>query len=94
MPSDLAIGPLSPRPSKAERERTLNLPRHATAVCLNLAENVPFEEWRDIGRKLGRARSSVQWLIADWWVYGEHRYGAPISAGREPGLKLRDMHEL
>src|SRR4051794_20519265 len=45
------------------------------SIGLNLPKNLSFEDWRDIGRQIGRASSRLQWQIGDWWIYGEHRYG-------------------
>src|SRR3954468_11210715 len=44
-------------------------------VSLPLPEGLPFDVWATIGEGLCRVERSIQWLIGDWWVYGERRYG-------------------
>lgn len=34
-----------------------------------------FEQWLDFGRGLWKLRTSVQWSIGDWLIYGEMVYG-------------------
>jgi hypothetical protein len=89
MPEDMAMGPTSPVASAADRQGILNLLPHASAVGLNLPENLSFEEWREIGRKLGRAKSTLQWWIADWWVHGEHQYGERTHQVESLGLSFQ-----
>ena len=47
----------------------------ASLVHLPLPEGLGVEEWEAIGADLARAARAVQWLIGDWWRYGERRYG-------------------
>jgi hypothetical protein len=54
--------------------------KYATAVSLDLPDELPFEDWRDMGAAFGRASTTLQWLIGDWWHYGCHRYGDRIQA--------------
>jgi len=49
-----------------------------TPVSLTLPVDLKFEEWCDIGGTLGRARNSLQWLIGDWWRYGD-QYGHDLA---------------
>jgi hypothetical protein len=72
-------GQCSRSPFAGDRREILNLLPHAIPVSLNLPENFSFEEWREIGHKLGRAERTLQWWIADWWVHGEHQYGERIQ---------------
>jgi hypothetical protein len=49
--------------------------RQKTATSLNLPADLPLAEWLKIGKALCRTESSFQWYVADWWAFGEHRYG-------------------
>jgi hypothetical protein len=35
-----------------------------------------LKTWQEIGHKLALAERSVAWWIGDWWICGDHRYGA------------------
>src|ERR1700757_1349823 len=89
MPEDLAIGPTSPVASAADRQGILNLLPHATLVGLNLPESLLFEEWHEIGQKLGRTERTLQWWIGDWWVHGNHHYGERIQQVENLGLSFK-----
>lgn len=54
----------------------------ADAVCLELQPQMGFEDWLEVGATLGRWQGSLQWLIGDWWNYGEHAYGEKIQSVR------------
>jgi len=56
---------------------TLDLPEQAisTTTSLTLPEGLTKDQWVAIGATLGESDSSLRWWIADWWVYGDHRYG-------------------
>ena len=54
---------------------------------LSLPENLPFEDWRDIGVQLARASGRLNWLIGDWWAFGLHRYGE-----RKAVVQSEDWH--
>jgi len=47
-----------------------------TATSLTPSSELSPEEHEEIGQALGRLRQSTTWWIGDWWVYGEHKYGA------------------
>lgn len=32
-------------------------------------------DWIETGKILAKADAAMQWLIGDWWAYGEHKYG-------------------
>jgi hypothetical protein len=90
MPNDMAMRPASPVASaEADGKEILNLSPHATAIGLNLPETCSFEEWREIGQKLGRAKRTLQWWIGDWWVHGEHHYGDRIQQVEDFGLSFQ-----
>jgi hypothetical protein len=47
----------------------------AERTGLKLADEVPFETWRDVGARLGRISDASAWWIADWVFQGQWRYG-------------------
>jgi hypothetical protein len=52
-----------------------SLAPYMTAVGLNLPENLEFDDWLEVGRRLARTETGLQWAIGDWWVHGEWKYG-------------------
>lgn len=64
----------------------LSLPGEITETGLTLPENLPYDEWREIGRQLQRAERSLMWWIGDWWAYGEHTYGSRKELVESEGL--------
>jgi hypothetical protein len=44
-----------------------------TPLGMEVAGTLTHEEWREIGRRLGRAMRSAAFVIGDWLVYGEGR---------------------
>lgn len=68
---------------------------HLTPLGLDLPEDLPFDEWESIGRRLQRVNAAMQWLIGDWIRFGENHYGemyaqAIQETGRDDG-SLRNM---
>jgi hypothetical protein len=55
----------------------LDLPEEVicTTTSLTLPKGLTKDQWVAIGTTLGKSDSSLRWWIADWWVYGDHRYG-------------------
>jgi hypothetical protein len=46
-----------------------------TPTSLKLPQKLSLEDWKEIGARLGRAHTGMQWIIGDWWDYGWHKYG-------------------
>jgi len=46
-----------------------------TRLGLELPDNLPYEQWELIGRKLRSVERAIQWLIGDWIRFGESHYG-------------------
>lgn len=59
-----------------ELERTGAL----TKTSLELPADLPFDTWIAMGRFLGTIYRSSMWLIGDWIVAGEDRYGEADSS--------------
>src|SRR5215468_4669824 len=47
----------------------------STATSLTLPKDLSKDQWVAIGTALGKSDACLRWWIADWWIYGEHRYG-------------------
>lgn len=47
-----------------------------TSTGIRFNEELSFEEWNQLGQKLGEIGKSIGFIIGDWINYGEGRYGA------------------
>lgn len=55
---------------------------HSTGAAI--PEGTTFDQWAEMGRKIGQAATAFQMAVGDWLVYGqEHFEGAPALAGME-----------
>src|ERR1700751_3969497 len=63
--------------TRAVHPIALDLPEEVicTTTSLTLPKGLTKDQWITIGTTLGKSDSSLRWWIADWWVYGDHRYG-------------------
>ncbi len=64
---------------------------------LEIGGEVSFAEWRRLAPKIGSAVRSCAFVVGDWLVYGEDRFGAQLSLpGIDPGPKRaisRDQYD-
>jgi hypothetical protein len=51
-------------------------------------QQLTFDEWVGAGKVLGRATSSLHWLLGDWWCYGRFDYGDRCKALASSGIGL------
>lgn len=59
-----------------------------TKAGLRLPDGMDFDEWVEVGQRLGRVASSSTWWLADWLFYGEWEYGTKYEDGvRLTGLE-------
>jgi N6-adenosine-specific RNA methylase IME4 len=63
------------------------------SLSLDLAPDLPFDEWCDYGRKLCAGAKVVNWWIGDWWISGSHRYGERAQAAAQ-GIFGREYQSL
>jgi hypothetical protein len=42
---------------------------------LTIPEATTQEGWENIGRQLGRVESSYQFMVGDWWNFGDQKWG-------------------
>src|SRR5947209_15826562 len=56
-------------------DAALAIPGRAVACGLELQPGLPFEEWAEVGRTLGRMDRALRWWIGDWLAYGEREFG-------------------
>jgi N6-adenosine-specific RNA methylase IME4 len=61
----------------------LALPGHASAVGLELPEDLTEAEWRQVGDVLKSAERSLMWWIGDWLRFGEKRWGEKYAEAQE-----------
>ncbi|MCH8151500.1 MAG: hypothetical protein IH830_03900 [Planctomycetes bacterium] len=66
-----------------------------TAVSLEVDAGITFERWSEVGRRLGQITSGVSWWVADWWAFGERKYGERAALrddrGRIHGFKYESL---
>jgi len=46
-----------------------------TPVGMNLPAVLNEEQWNDIGDQVLRLDNATNWMLGDWWVFGQHKYG-------------------
>ncbi len=46
-----------------------------TKTGMEIPENTTEKAWEGIGQRLGDTLTVYQWLVGDWWVFGEEHYG-------------------
>lgn len=54
-----------------------------TRTRLILPENLPFEQWEQVGETLKSIEKSVHWWLGDWLAYGERTYGETYAQAAE-----------
>lgn len=69
-----------------KRNLPVSIPRSAgtiTSTSWTAPADLTFEQWMVAGKALASVRSTIIWVLADWWVHGEHAYGERVKALRE-----------
>lgn len=80
-------------------------PARITETGIHFDGDLTFEQWCEIGRKVGRIARTSLFLVGDWLVYGQDRWNAGerfekmpqeqaeryLQAMRETGLELRTL---
>ena len=56
------------KPTRIDSKITL------TRNCLQISDELSFEEWQSIAARFGAAMSSAAFVIGDWIVYGEDHF--------------------
>jgi hypothetical protein len=54
-----------------------------TPTALTLLDELDFEEWEEIGARLGQLRDMTAWAFGDWLLFGEAVYGELAAQGIE-----------
>ncbi len=44
-------------------------------LALPLTDDLRFEDWVELGKRLAHIERGVQWSLGAWWAFGLHRYG-------------------
>jgi hypothetical protein len=47
-----------------------------TATHAEFHPLLPFEAWREMGRKMDRHANAVSWWLGDWLAFGRFKYGS------------------
>jgi hypothetical protein len=47
-----------------------------TPVSMTLPENINENQWNDIGDQVFRLENASNWILGDWWAFGQHKYGS------------------
>lgn len=70
------------------------LEQRGSSLGLDIADDLPFDEWVEMGRRLRQAVDRAGWWVGDWVNYGEVTYGGKYELALEvTGMKypaLRD----
>lgn len=77
------------RTGSVERQTNRAAATVASRTGLTIPENLTFDEWMSIGRRLFAVIESTAWALGDWLAYGEWRYGEKYRVALEEfSLKL------
>ena len=69
-----------------------SVPGTISRTGLELPEDLPIEEWKEIGLTLCEVSQSVMWWIGDWIRYGEGAYGEVYNqALEETGYEYKTL---
>lgn len=55
-----------------------------TRTGLSLPDDLTEIDWEEFGRKLGNVETSYQWMVGDWWVFGNSKYGDRAHIVKSP----------
>jgi hypothetical protein len=56
---------------------------------------LPYDTWRDIGVRIGRAGTRFQFVVGDWLLFGEQKYGAKYLEAQDlTGLSYGTLANL
>lgn len=74
---------------------TLGPAARANSTGLVMSEGLDFDEWADVGERLGRLAGSSAWWIGDWVDYGFWEYGKKYEeALARTGLAAQTLMNL
>jgi hypothetical protein len=62
---------------------------------VDLPETTTFEEWQEIGQMLQSRAKAIMWLIGDWFLFGEDRFGelAAQSIADDTGYSAKTVQQ-
>lgn len=65
-----------------------------TQSGLSLSEDMPLEQWEEVGEKLSGMTKHMQWWWGDWLNFGERKYGEKYTSAIEKfGLSLKTAQQ-
>ncbi|HEV8542779.1 MAG TPA: hypothetical protein VGR78_10345 [Verrucomicrobiae bacterium] len=63
-------------------------------LLLKLPEELPMEEWANIGRELCRTDQVMKWWIGDWAAFGLRKYGQLKEFAEMNGLNYQSLANM
>lgn len=61
---------------------------------LSLPEEMPMQEWADIGRKLVRSDQVLKWWLGDWAAFGVRKYGQLKEFAEANSINYQTLRKL
>jgi hypothetical protein len=52
-------------------------------IGLRLSPVLPYDDWLELGRRVGKHADASLWWLGDWLVYGRYKYGRRYKRGIE-----------
>lgn len=65
-----------------------------TQTGLEVRDDISFEEWASLAPVLGDAARGVAFVIGDWLLYGDQRFGDGAEIGSEEPLVRSDDYDV
>lgn len=84
---------IAPATRVASPERRFRLPGASPLrLGLRFSPMLRFDEWVDVGRRVGVHADASLWWLGDWLAYGKRRYGKSYKRGIElTGLEYQTL---
>jgi hypothetical protein len=69
-------------PGSRRDERRFRLDGAAPSrMGIRFSPVLPFDDWLDLGRRVGTHADASLWWLGDWLVYGKYKYGRQYKRG-------------
>jgi hypothetical protein len=69
-----------PEPARGERRFQLQ-GATPSRMGIRFSPVLPFNDWLDVGRRVGTHADASLWWLGDWLVYGKYKYGRQYKRG-------------
>lgn len=68
---------------------------HVVNQGLKIEADLSYDQWESVGRSLGRGLDNWHWVIGDWLVYGNLKFGETVWASKlQPGQSKYDKPSM